>query len=435
MKHSSQLGFQSKTGSRLIASVVLLAAGCNVAFAQWPQWGGPNRNFTTEVKGLASKWPEEGPKKLWKRKLGDGHATIVVDNAVLYTMYRKDKDEFSIALDAKTGKTIWEHKNPSPFTEEMASYNAPGPHSTPLVVGDRLYTVGTNTVMHCFDKKTGKVLWKHDLPQEFGVSIPRFGSSSSPIAYKTMIIFPVGAEGKDILPGWDVDRKVGQSVMAFDQATGSVMWENQSFGFRYSSPIIINMDGEDQLVFFTATELVGLNPNNGELLWSHPHNTYQGANHSTPVWNGKDLIFCSAAYGSGSRVVRLTHEDGKTIPVELWYSRKMRIHHGNAIRIGDYIYGSSGDFGPAFFMAMNLKTGKIAWRKRGFRKATCVYGDGKVIILDEDGNLALATATPDGLTVHSKCTIAEPYAWAAPTLVGKKLYVRDRKHIMAFDLG
>ena len=113
----------------------------------------------------------------------------------------------------------------------------------------------------------------------------------------------------------------------------------------------------------------------------------------------------------------------------------MRIHHGNPIRIGDYIYGSSGDFGPAFFMAMNLKTGKIAWRKRGFRKATCVYGDGKVIILDEDGNLALATATPDGLTVHSKCTIAEPYAWAAPTLVGKRLYVRDRKHIMAFDLG
>jgi hypothetical protein len=123
------------------------------------------------------------------------------------------------------------------------------------------------------------------------------------------------------------------------------------------------------------------------------------------------------------------------VPEELWYSRKMRLHHGNAVRIGDYIYGSSGDFGPAFFMAMNIKTGKVAWRERGFKKATCVYADGKLIILDEDGELTLATATPGGLTVHAKCKVAERYAWAAPTLVGKTLYIRDRQHIMALDLG
>ena len=91
-------------------------------------------------------------------------------------------------------------------------------------------------------------------------------------------------------------------------------------------------------------------------------------------------------------------------------------------------------FGSTFFMAMNLRTGKPAWRERGFAKATCVYGDGKILILDENGQLALATATPEGLTVHSKCKIAEPYSWAAPTLVGKTLYVRDRKHVMALDL-
>ena len=122
------------------------------------------------------------------------------------------------------------------------------------------------------------------------------------------------------------------------------------------------------------------------------------------------------------------------MPEELWYSRKMRVHHANAIPLGDYVYGSSGDFGPAFFMGVNVRTGEIVWRERGFAKSTCVYADGKLILLDEDGQLALATATPQGLTVHSKCKLTERYSWAAPTLVGTKLYLRDRKNILALDL-
>jgi len=147
------------------------------------------------------------------------------------------------------------------------------------------------------------------------------------------------------------------------------------------------------------------------------------------------MLFCSSAYDSGSRVLKLSNKEGKTVPEELWYSRKMRVHHANAIPLGDYVYGSSGDFGPAFFMGVNVKTGEIAWRERGFAKSTCVYADGKLIILDEDGQLALATATPQGLTVHSKCKLTERYSWAAPTLVGAKLYLRDRKNILALDLS
>ena len=147
------------------------------------------------------------------------------------------------------------------------------------------------------------------------------------------------------------------------------------------------------------------------------------------------LIFCSSAYDSGSRAIKLTKKDGKTVPEQVWYSRKMRLHHGNAVFIGDHIYGSSGDSGPAFFMSLDIDTGKVQWRRRGFKKSTCVLADGKLIILDEDGQLTLATVTPEGLTILSQCTVAERYAWAAPTLVGTTLYIRDRKHIMAFDLG
>lgn len=394
------------------------------AHAQWPQWGGPQRNFIVDAKGLAAQWTDEGPKKIWSRDLGDGYATVVVDDGKLYTMYRVGEEEFTIALDAASGKTLWEHKNPSPFTKEMAEFG-PGPHATPLVAGNSLYSIGTNMVMHAFDKSDGKVLWKHDLAEEYKADQPGRGYSSSPLTYKDAIIVPVG--GKEDHPG--------QCIMAFDRSDGKLVWKNQSFEITHSSPILITFDGEDQLVIFMSKEIAGLNPNNGELLWSHPHLTQYGANLMTPVWNGGDLIFCSAAYDSGSRVVKLTKKDGKTVPEELWFNKKMRMHHTNPVCIGDYIYGSSGDFGPAFLFCVNAKTGELAWRERGFSKATCVYADGKLVLLDEDGQLAMAKVSPKGLEVLSKCQLLERTSWAAPSLAGTTLYVRDRKKIMALDLG
>jgi hypothetical protein len=125
------------------------------------------------------------------------------------------------------------------------------------------------------------------------------------------------------------------------------------------------------------------------------------------------------------------------VPEELWYSRKLRILHGNAVLIGDYVYGITGDVGTvALMVCMNLKSGQRAWFSRGFDRATCVYGDERLIVLDGKGQLALATVTPEGLTVHSKCQMtAETYSWTPPTLAGTTLYLRDRHHIMALDVG
>ena len=174
---------------------------------------------------------------------------------------------------------------------------------------------------------------------------------------------------------------------------------------------------------------------NGDMLWSIPFETQFGANITTPVWCGDNVLFCSAAYGSGSRGIRLVRKDGKTTPEELWHSRKYRIHFGTAVHVGDYIFGSSGDMGPAFIFAVNAKTGKHAWRDRDYLKANLVYGDGKLIFLDEDGNLMLAEPDADGLNVRSKVKLLKRNAWTVPTLAGDRLYVRDRKGIMALDLS
>jgi len=405
----------------LCALALMLPIHSATASQPWIQWGGPQRNFMLDQSSkLANKWPADGPPQKWSRKLGDGYATILVEDGKLYTMYRVEEDEFTICLNAKTGKTIWEHKITSPFTPMMAQFG-PGPSSTPVIAGDRIFSIGTNMVLQCFNKSDGKILWKHDLPEEFKAEVPRRGYSSSPLVVGKTIVLPVGG-GE------------GQALMAFNQSDGSVAWKKHSFGITHSSPILIDNRGKTELVAFMAAEIVGMDPSNGDLHWQHPHKTQYGANLATPLWTGDDLIFTSAAYDSGSRVIRLEQKDDKTDPKELWYSRKVRIHHANAVRIGDYLYASSGDFGPAFVACINVKTGELAWRKRGFSKATCLLADGKIILLDEDGKLALIKADPTDMTVLSECQLLSRTAWAAPTLSGTMLYLRDRQTIMALDL-
>jgi outer membrane protein assembly factor BamB len=289
-----------------------------------------------------------------------------------------------------------------------------------LLIGDRLYTVGSLGMFQALDSKTGKVVWSHDLWKEYNGTKRQRGYSASPLLYKNMIILPVGGPG--------------QALMAFNPKDGSVIWKNQTLEASPASPIIINVDGQDQLIAFMGKEVAGLNPMNGDLLWKHPHVTDWGLNISNPVWGNDNLLFISSAYSGGSRMLKLSQAGGKTTATEVWFNNRMRIHHSTAIRIGDYIYGSSGDFGPAFFAGINVKTGEIAFQDRSFPKTNFVLADGKLVILDEDGNLALASVSPAGLKVISKTSLMKNLAWTVPTLVGTKLYVRDRQTIAALDL-
>ena len=405
---------------RLIPVLVFLAAINVNAQSDWLQWGGPNRDFTAPSKGLASSWPATGPKQLWTRPLGAGHSAVLASGNNLYTMYSQGDQEYVIALAAGTGKTVWEHKYAAPPDGLDLEYGA-GPHSTPLIVGDLIFTVGATGRLFALNKDNGKVAWEHDLWKEYGGTKMGRGYSCSPVAYKNTIILTLG--GKE------------QTLVAFNQKDGSVAWKNQTLDLSPSSPLLINVDGQDQLLMFLGKVVAGLDPNNGNLLWSHPHVTEWGLNITMPIWGKDNLLFISSAYNGGSRVLKLAQKEGKTSVQELWFQNRFRVHHGTAIRIGDYVYGSSGDFGPAFFGAISMKTGEVLYQDRSFPKTNFLLADGKLIMLDEDGNLALATATPEGLKVISKASIMKNLAWTVPTLAGTKLYLRDRRTIAAFDLG
>lgn len=412
-------------GARIIAPflLVFLCLSGRPALAQsadWSQWGGPNRNFKSSVTGLATAWPAGGPRRLWSRELGEGFSGVAVEGGRLFTMYRKGEQELAVSLDGATGKTLWEYSYDAPFSKDYDMSNGPGPHATPLIAGDLVFTAGATSKLHCLNKQTGKPVWSHDLINEFNGTLRVNGYSCSPLAFKNTVVMMVGGQG--------------HALIAFNQKDGAVAWKRHDYKNSTSSPIIINVDGQDQLVAFMFGEIVGVDPNNGDLLWSHPHETDFGLNTSTPVWGDDNLLFVSSGYNGGSRVLKLTRANGKTNVEEVWFHRLMRVHFGTCIRVGDYVYGSSGDFGPAPFTAVNVKTGKIAWRDRSFTRASFVFADGRFIILDEDGHLSLASVTPEGLKIHSRVELLTSLSWTPPTLAGATLYVRDRKNLMAFDL-
>ena len=267
---------------------------------------------------------------------------------------------------------------------------------------------------------SGEILWTHELwGEEFGGNRLGHGYGSSPLAYRDTVIVPVG--GKDT------------ALVALDQATGAVRWRAHSFRNSYSSPRLQTIAGEEHLVVFMASELIGVDPATGALRWRWPHANQWGHNITMPDVDG-DVIFLSSPQ-AGTRGLRLVVEDDGYRPQQIWSTRRIQFYHTTTVQSGGWVYGSTGTNSPAFMTVVNIETGEVGWKKRGFAKANCVEADGKLIILDENGVLYLTEATPEELIVRAQAKLLDRYAWSAPTIVGQTLYVRDQRQILAVDLG
>jgi outer membrane protein assembly factor BamB len=436
-----------------VPAVALLAAAPD-ASAQWTCWGGPNGDFKTECKGLAKKWPDDGPKTLWRRPLGEGYSTILVDGDRIYTMYSESIDETPalkeaaqaasdeasaekpsaekpsdeakrhiehvVALDAKTGRTLWDTKYDAPFEKGMGMEFGEGPHATPLIVGDRIFTVGCTGIFHCLSKQDGKIAWTHNICEEFGAMHLGRGYAASPIAYKDTVLLTCAGSG--------------QGVVAFNQADGQVAWKALDFKNGAATPLMIRYGDRDMMIVVSLEDVMGVDPANGKLLWKFEH---KGTNLSSPIWvPERKMVFIATAYKLGARAIRIEQTGSDEYKaMEAWFTPKVDVHFSNYIEIDGTIYAGIGDFGPSFFTAVDMSDGSILWRARQLPKATMVYGDGRLIALGEDGMLALIEPSPKQLNVVSSVQIAAKNAWTVPTLVGTTLYLRDRKEIMALDVG
>ncbi len=390
--------------------------------AQWLQWGGPGRDFKSPETGLLDSWPEDGPPLLWQKELAGNYASLLVDGDRIYSMFGDADDrEIVRCLRAKDASIVWEHTyKVQPVPEVVLLDFGRGPNVTPAISEDFIIGVGFLGEAWCLRKSDGSVVWSRNLVNEFGAKTHMFGYSISPLVLGDNVVLATGGDQ--------------HGVVALEVSSGKLAWRSEPVDVSYTSPFLIAVDGQQQIVLMASTEVVGLRPTDGAILWRFPHANLNKNNCSTPLWGQDQILFLSSHSDGGGDAIKLNQTNGKTTVQHLWHNNKIHFFHTSALRLRDYVYGANGTWPPTFLVAIDVKTGKILWQERGFNKANLLYFEDKVILLDEDGVVTLARLSPEELTVLSSFKGLEKTAWAPPTLANGILYLRDQKSVRAFDI-
>ncbi len=263
-----------------VLAVIIAAAGLTVVVAgqkpspDWPQWRGPNRDGTLATFVEPKTWPDQLTRR-WKVEVGTGYATPIVVGIRVYGFSRQQENEVMRAIDADSGKVVWETPYPAPFTMNQATArHGPGPKSTPTYANGRLFTLGISGIVTAFDAATGKQLWQKPAPPVE----PLFHTAQSALVDRGVVILHVGG------------HKQG-ALTAFDPATGAVKWSWDGDGPAYGSPIVAEIGGTRQVITFSQDNLVGVAAANGQLLWKVPFTARSTTNSVTPlVYNGRTVI-------------------------------------------------------------------------------------------------------------------------------------------------
>jgi outer membrane protein assembly factor BamB len=383
----------------------------------WPQWRGPNRDGVSGETGLLTAWPQGGPNALWKIDVGRGYSSVSVVGDRLYTMMQDGKDEAVVCLSTKDGTELWRTRYPARFTSQ-----GEGPRSTPAVDSDRVYTVGATGMMHCLKThpkdRAGEIVWSKNLLDEFGARNLQWGVSFSPLVDGNLVYVSPGGTS-------------GNSVVALDKYTGAVRWHKLDDAPSYSSPVLATLAGKRQILFFTGAGLVGLDPDTGDLLWRFAWQTSYDCNIATPIVAG-DYVFISSGYKKGCAMLKIAGKSGGRYEARLVYTNTdMTNHFASSVRHGNHVYGIDED---SKLRCLDLRSGHTAWTQTGFGKGSLTIADGHLIILGDNGKLALAEATPQAYREKSGLRISHTRCWVVPVLSAGRLYIRDQDKLMCLDV-
>ena len=371
---------------------------------------GPSRDGVY-TGGLVS---EAAPELVWKMDVGQGFSAPVVKGGRLILFHRLDNRERVDAVDAGTGELLWSYDYATAYRDDFGFDE--GPRATPTVAGGRVFTFGAQGVLHALDFETGKKIWSVDTRARFGVRKGWFGAASSSLVVEDKLLHNVGSRD-------------GAGIVAFDTATGKVLWQATDDEVSYSSPTRAGSDG----VFFTRSGLVLLELDSGvvryEKRWRSRSNA--SVNGATPLVID-DIIFISASYGTGATVLRMSDEGLE----ELWSSDDaLSNHYATAVHRDGVLYGFHGrqEYGQAF-RAIDLKSGKVHWSVDRFMAGTVTLSGDRLVIVRESGELVIAEASPEAFRVLGRAELLPGVIRAYPALANGHLYVRNERTLACFKL-
>jgi len=386
--------------------------------ADWPQFLGPHRNATSAETGLRSNWSDSGPPRLWQKEIGEGYSGPVVAGDRLILFHRLGEQEIVQCLDPASGKPRWKFTYACRYEDDFNKGN--GPRATPVVAGDRVYTLGVEGALHCLDMKTGAKVGARLFREEYAVPGSFFGVGSSPIVDGDLLLVNVGGRGA--------------GIVAFNKDTGKEAWKTTSDGASYSSPVSATLAGTRTAVFFTRMGVVLLDPTDGKVRYQKRWRARNEAsvNAAAPVVVD-DLLFFSASYETGALLLRAA----KSTVQEVWSGQdSLSCHYNTPVYHKGHLYGIDGrQESGARLRCIELLTGKVRWTREGFGCASLILADGKLIGLTEKGDLVLIEASPQEYRERARAKVLTAFPCRAEIAVANgRLYARDQRTLACWDL-
>jgi outer membrane protein assembly factor BamB len=388
----------------------------------WPQFLGPHRNGVSAETGLIDSFPKDGPKLLWRVKGGVGMCGVAISRGKAVTMVQTAGRQRALALDATTGKTLWSTDVAPRYRNEMGD----GPRATPTIDGENIYVFTGEGNLVCLKFADGTVRWQKKPLKEFGGKAADYGMACSPLVVGDLVMVTAGT-------------KAG-TVVAYRKSDGKLAWKAGDDPTGYSTPALLEVGGQRQVVVFTGASAIGLEPKTGKQLWRFAYKTQYHCNTASPIAVGGNVLI-SSGENHGSAMLSLVSAGGVFDVKPVWtsYGRTsvLRSEWQTPILHNGHLYGldNVGSAGPVTNLTcVDAKSGKRRWIQRRFGKSNGIFADGKLWYVTMKGELILLKADPEKFTELARSKPLIGTTRHAPALSGGRLYLRDGSEIVCLDV-
>jgi outer membrane protein assembly factor BamB len=377
--------------------------------SDWPGFRGPGRDGVVHGVRIATDWSASPPVELWRRPIGPGWSSFAVRGGRVYTQEQRGEDEVVACYDAATGEPVWIHRDAARFWE---SNGGAGPRATPTLSDGHVYTLGGTGIVNALDAGNGAVVWSRDGAADTGAKLPVWGFSGSPLVIGDVVV--VAASG---------------ALAAYEAATGELRWSAPPRGEGYSSPHLATIGGLEQVVLIHGEGVTGVAPADGEVLWEH---AWKGYPIVQPALTADGDLLISVTAQSGLRRLDVANGSGGWTAEERWTSIGLKPYFNDFVVHEGHAYGFDG----GILAAIGLEGGERKWKggRYGHGQLVLLPEQDLLLVLSEEGELALVGATPEGFTEIARHPAIEGKTWNHPVLAGDLLVVRNGEEMVAFRL-
>jgi len=380
----------------------------------WTNFRGPHRDGVYDETPVNTAWPAAGLPVLWKQPIGGGYASFVVADGKAFTIEQRRDKEVVAAYDVNTGRELWTNGWPALFSEMLGG---DGPRATPTWDDGRVYALGATGELRCLKAETGERLWSRNILADNQATNLQWGMSASPLVVDDKVV---------VLPGGGA----GKSVVAYNKFTGKDVWSSQNDKQGYASPKLVTIAGARQIVVVSAMRVMGLTVEDGHLLWEFPWYTSPEVNATEPVFLDDHRFFLSSGYDHGAVLVEVSHAGDAFSAKQLWITKRMKTRFNAAVYYQGYLYGLD----EGILSCIDAANGDLKWKGGRYGYGQVLLASGHLIVLTEDGDLALVKASPEKLEEVSRFPVLEGKTWNYPAMDSGRLLIRNTTQMAALRI-